>query len=208
MELKFWRCCIRRRRGATDRLALWREYLAKPVIDLALIRLAQVPEPYQKRGQVGGVKQRLLAELDAFELTSFDRCVQCSAANTEQLKCLVDRIRYFRKTESRRVDRINSGTLVVAHTRHCALRRSVLMRFARVSHRTHCVTRLGVNEQPKSALCYAMAPPQWAGETVLVSLKRGQPVGQAAMPTALLDDAHDLRDGFRSFGKLAAGGFR
>jgi hypothetical protein len=28
------------------------------------------------------------------------------------------------------------------------------------------------------------------------------------MPTALLDDADDLRDGFRGFGKLAADGFR
>jgi hypothetical protein len=39
-----------------------------------------VPEPSQKRGKVGSVKQRLLAELDAFEVTSFDRCVQRSAA--------------------------------------------------------------------------------------------------------------------------------
>ena len=44
-------------------------------------------------------------------------------------------------------------------------------------------------------------------ETVLFSLKFGQPVGQGATPTALPDDAHDLRDGFRGFGKLAAGGF-
>ena len=172
------------------------------MIDLALIRFAQVPEPCQKRGKVGSVKQRLLAELDAFEVTSFDRCVQRSAADTEQLKCLVDRVRYFRKTEGRRVDRINSGALIVVHTRHCLVRRNVFMGFARVSHRTHCVTRLGVNEQPKSALCYAMAFPSVGGETILFGLKLGQPVGQGAMPTALLDNAHDLRDGFRGFGKL------
>jgi len=28
------------------------------------------------------------------------------------------------------------------------------------------------------------------------------------MPTVLLDDARDLRDGFRGFGKLGAGEFR
>ena len=67
------------------------------MIDLALIRFAQVPEPRQKRGKVGSVKQRLFAELDAFDVASFDRCVQRSAADTEQLKCLVDRVRYFRK---------------------------------------------------------------------------------------------------------------
>jgi hypothetical protein len=38
----------------------------------------------------------------------------------------------------------------------------VIMGFARVRHGTHCVTRLGVNEQPKPALCYAMASPQRA----------------------------------------------
>jgi len=47
-----------------------------PVIDLALIRFAQVPEPRQKRSKVGSIKQRLLAELDAFEVTSFDRRVE------------------------------------------------------------------------------------------------------------------------------------
>jgi len=36
------------------------------------IRFAQAPELCQKRGKVGSVKQRLLAELDAFEVTSFD----------------------------------------------------------------------------------------------------------------------------------------
>ena len=50
--------------------------------------------------------------------------------------------------------------------------------------------------------------PSAGGETVLFGLKLGQPVGQGTMLTALLNDAHDLRDGFRGFGKLAAGGFR
>jgi hypothetical protein len=40
------------------------------------IRFAQESEPRQKRGKVGSVKQRLLAELDGFEVTSFDRCVE------------------------------------------------------------------------------------------------------------------------------------
>jgi hypothetical protein len=53
------------------------------VIDLALVRFAQVPEPRQKRGKVGSVKQRLFAELDACEVASFDRCLQRSAADTE-----------------------------------------------------------------------------------------------------------------------------
>ena len=46
------------------------------------------------------------------------------------------------------------------------------------------------------------------GETVLFGFNLGQPVGQGAMPTVLLDDARDLRDGFRGFGKLGAGEFR
>ena len=99
------------------------------MIGPGLIRFAQVPEPCQKRGKVGSVKQRLLAELDAFEVTSFDRCVQRSAADTEQLKCLVDRVRYFRKTEGGRVDRINSGALIVVHTRRALLVETCL-RFA------------------------------------------------------------------------------
>jgi len=45
------------------------------MVDPALIRFAQVSEPSQKRGKVGSVKQRLLAELYAFEVTSFDRCI-------------------------------------------------------------------------------------------------------------------------------------
>jgi len=39
------------------------------------IRVAQAPELCQKRGKVGSIKQ-CLAELDAFEVTSFDRCVE------------------------------------------------------------------------------------------------------------------------------------
>ena len=96
------------------------------MIDLALIEFAQAPEPCQKRGKVGGVKQRLLAELNAFEVTSFDRCVERSAADTEQVECLADRVRYLRKTEGTRVDRIVSGVLVVAHTRYCVVRRNVV----------------------------------------------------------------------------------
>jgi hypothetical protein len=46
------------------------------------------------------------------------------------------------------------------------------------------------------------------GETVLFGLKLGQPVGQGAMPTALLDDAHDLRDGYIRLGKFLTDGFR
>jgi hypothetical protein len=122
------------------------EILAKAVICPALIRFAKAPEPCEKRGKVGGVKQRLLAELDAFEVTSFDRCVQRSAADTEQLKCLVDRVRYFRKTQGRRIDLINSGTPIVLHTRRCLVRRNLVMGFARLSHGTHSVTRLGANE--------------------------------------------------------------
>ena len=96
------------------------------MIDLALIRFAQVLKPRHKRGKVGSVKQRLLAELDAFEVTSFDRCVQRSAADTEQVECLADRVRYLRKTEGTRVDRIVSGVLVVAPTRYCVVRRNVV----------------------------------------------------------------------------------
>jgi len=66
------------------------------VTDAMPILLAQAPEPYQKRGKVGSVKQRLLAELDAFQITSFDRCVERSSADTEQVKCLADRVRCLR----------------------------------------------------------------------------------------------------------------
>ena len=45
--------------------------------------------------------------------------------------------------------------------------------------------------------------PSAGGETILFGLKLGPPVGQGAVPTVLLDDAHDLCDGFRGFGKLA-----
>jgi hypothetical protein len=44
-------------------------HLARPVIDPAFIGFAQLAEPCQKRGKVGSVKQRLLAELDAFKVT-------------------------------------------------------------------------------------------------------------------------------------------
>jgi hypothetical protein len=47
------------------------------VTDAVRIRFAQAPELGQKRGKVGGVKQRLLAELDAFEVTS-----RCSGSTT------------------------------------------------------------------------------------------------------------------------------
>ena len=53
------------------------------VTDAARLRFAQAPEPCQKRGKIGGVKRSLLAELDAFEVTSFDRRVERSSADTE-----------------------------------------------------------------------------------------------------------------------------
>jgi hypothetical protein len=77
-------------------------------------RFVQAPEPCQKRGKVGSVKQRLLAELDAFEVTSFDRCIERSSADTEQVKCLADRVRCLRKTESTGVNRICGRVLVAA----------------------------------------------------------------------------------------------
>jgi hypothetical protein len=43
--------------------------------DPVRIRFAQAPQLCQKRGKVGSVKQRLLAEFNAFEVASFDRCV-------------------------------------------------------------------------------------------------------------------------------------
>ena len=56
--------------------------------------------------------------------------------------------------------------------------------------------------------CTTLWRPSASDGTALFGLKLGQPVGQGAILTALLDDAHDLRDGVRGFGKLAAGGFR
>ena len=44
------------------------------------------------------------------------------------------------------------------------------------------------------------------GKAVLFRLKLGQPLGQSAMPAALLDDAHDLGNGFRCFGQFLAAG--
>ena len=46
------------------------------------------------------------------------------------------------------------------------------------------------------------------GETVLFGLKLGRPVGQGAVPSALLDDEHDLRDGLARLRQAWAGGFR
>jgi hypothetical protein len=122
------------------------------MIGPALIRFAQVPEPCQKRGKVGSVKQRLLAELDALEVTSFDRCVQRGAADTEQLKCLVDRVRYLRKTEGGRVVQIKSGALIVVDTRRYLAHWNLVTGFAKASHGRHCVIRLGANEQAEFAL--------------------------------------------------------
>jgi hypothetical protein len=68
------------------------------VTNAVRIRFAQAPELCQKRGKVGCVKQRLLAELDAFEITSFYRCVERSSADTEQVKCFADRVSCLRKT--------------------------------------------------------------------------------------------------------------
>ena len=82
--------------------------------DAVRLRFAQVPEPCQKRGKVGSVKQSLLAELDAFEVTSFDCCVKRSSADTEQVKCLADRVRCLRKTESTGVNRIGGRVVVAA----------------------------------------------------------------------------------------------
>jgi hypothetical protein len=78
------------------------------------IRFAQAAQLCQKRGKVGSVKQRLLAELDAFEVTSFDRCVKRSSANTEQVKCLADRVSCLRKTESAGVNRTSAGVVIGA----------------------------------------------------------------------------------------------
>ena len=58
-----------------------------------------------------------------------------------------------------------------------------------------------------SLRCATLWRPFSGRKTVLFGLKVGQPVGQGAMPTAVLDDAQGLRDSLRDFGKLAAGGF-
>lgn len=147
-------------RQALVNRAFQRYDLAMPVIDLSLIRFAQVPKPCHKRGKIRSVKQRLLAELDTFEVTSFDRRVQRGTADAEQLKCLVDRVRYFRKTEDRRVDPINSGPPIV--TRQGLVRQDVVMGFARMCHGTYCVTGPCLNERAKSALGYATASSQRA----------------------------------------------
>jgi hypothetical protein len=82
------------------------------VTDAVRIRFAQAPEPCQKRGKVGSVKQGLLAELDAFEVASFDRRVERSSADAEQVKCLADGVSCLRKTESTGVNRIGARVLV------------------------------------------------------------------------------------------------
>ncbi len=93
--------------------------------DPACIRFAQAPQLCQKRGKVGSVKQRLLAELNAFEVASFDRCIERSATDTEQVKCLSDPVSCLRKTESTWVNRIVARVLVEASTGHCSIRRIV-----------------------------------------------------------------------------------
>ena len=82
------------------------------VTDAVRIRFGQAPEICQKRGKVGSIKQRLLAELDGFEVTSFDRCVERSAADTEQVECLADRVSCLGKTESAGVYRTSARVLI------------------------------------------------------------------------------------------------
>jgi hypothetical protein len=81
----------------------------------------------QKRGKVGSVKQRLLAELNAFEVASFDRCVERSATDTEHVKCLPDPVSCLRKTESTGINRIVARVLVGASSWHCSVRRIVFV---------------------------------------------------------------------------------
>jgi hypothetical protein len=111
------------------------------VTDAVRIRFAQVLELCQKRGKVGSVKQRLLAELDACEVTSFDRCVERSSANTEQVKCLANRVSCLRKTESAGVNRTSARVLIGEVSWHCSIRRIVFAQFARVSHAALCHAR-------------------------------------------------------------------
>jgi hypothetical protein len=93
--------------------------------DPVRIRFAQAPQHCQKRGKVGSVKQRLLAELNAFEVASFDRCVERSATDTEQVKCLPDPVSCLRKTESTGVNRIDAHVRVGASSWHWSIRRVV-----------------------------------------------------------------------------------
>jgi hypothetical protein len=51
--------------------------------DPVRVRFAQAPYLCQKRGKVASVKQRLLAELNALEVASFDRFVERGATDTE-----------------------------------------------------------------------------------------------------------------------------
>src|SRR5216683_5816490 len=87
--------------------------------DPVRIRFAQAPQLCQKRGKVASLKQRLLAELNALEVASFDRFVERSATDTEQVKRLPDPVSCLRKTESTGVNRIVARVLVGASSWYC-----------------------------------------------------------------------------------------
>ena len=77
-----------------------------------------------------------------------------------------------------------------------------------MSHGTHRVTRLRVNEQPKSALCCAMASSQWAVRLSCLassSVSRSDRV-RCQPPWSVTSTISAM--GLRGFGKLVAGGFR
>jgi len=84
------------------------------VANQARIRFAQARESLQKPGNVGCVKQRLLAELDAFEVTSFYCCIERGSADTEQFKGLADAVGGLGKPESTGVNRIGACIRVSA----------------------------------------------------------------------------------------------
>jgi hypothetical protein len=112
-------------------------------------RFAQAPEPCQKRGEVGSIKQRLLTEFDTFEVTPFDRCVERSSTDTEQVKCLADRVRGLQ-------DRTHGGQ---SDRRTCPCRSAsnpVRVIFSGEPW-PHCAMRGGWNERPESALHYAVS---------------------------------------------------
>ena len=114
-------------------LALLRIFRCRgPATEALRIRFAEASEPCKKRGKVGSVKQRLLAELNAFEVTSFDRCVERSATDTKQVKCLPDPVSCLRKTENMGVNRIVTRVLVGPSAWHCSIRRIVYAWFAKV----------------------------------------------------------------------------
>ena len=122
------------------------------------IRFAQASEPCKKRGKVGSVKQRLLAELNAFEVTSFDRCVERSATDTEQVKCLPDPVSCLRKTENTGVNRIVTRVLVGTSSWHGSIRQNCLRVVCEGAPWPHCAIHAGSNEQPESAQHYAVSP--------------------------------------------------